>query len=430
MASAVCSADRTDGTDDTAPPPAAPGRSDTRTLTVVSVAHGCSHFFQLIVAPLFPWLKLEFGLSYAELGLLMTVFFTVSGFGQAGAGFLVDRIGAVPVMLASLAAFVLAAAALALAPGYAMLMLGCALAGLGNASFHPVDYSILNARIAPARLARAYAVHGVVGNLGWALAPVFLVGLTGLANWRVAIAAAGALAAAILVLVWRHRALLAGAPVGLLGLAHASPRSAAATAAAEPVFAFLRLPAVWMSFVFFFTLAIAFGGLQTFGPEAARLLHGVDPAWAALCLTAYMLASAAGTLTGGWLAGDPSRAESVVATGFGVAVVVSLVLALATLPGWAVPALFALMGFGSGTAGPARDLLVRRASPPGATGRVYGLVYSGLDAGMAIAPAVFGWMMDHRMPGGVWLGIALFQVLLIANALSVARVGRAVLRPA
>jgi MFS transporter, FSR family, fosmidomycin resistance protein len=422
--------------DDAGTPLATPGRGDARTLTVVSIAHGCSHFFHLIVAPLFPWLKVEFGLSYAELGLLMTVFFVVSGVGQAGAGFLVDRIGAVPMMLASLLAFVLASATLALAPGYAMLMLGCMFAGLGNASFHPVDYSILNARIAPARLARAYAIHSVAGNLGWALAPVFLVGLTGLANWRVAIAAAGALAAVILIMVWRHRSLLAGAPVDRLGLAHTAPgdttapTSASASVSAEPALAFLRLPAVWMSFVFFFTLAISFGGLQTFGPEAARLLHGVAPAWVALCLTAYMLASAVGTLAGGWLAGDPARAESVVAVGFGFAACMSLVLALVALPGWAVPTLFALMGFGSGTAGPARDLLVRRASPPGATGRVYGLVYSGLDAGMAIAPAVFGWMMDHRMPGGVWLGIALFQGLLIANALSVARAGQRTLRPA
>jgi FSR family fosmidomycin resistance protein-like MFS transporter len=405
-------------------PTRTPGRSDVRTVTVVSIAHGCSHFFHLIVAPLFPWLKVEFGLSYAELGLLMTVFFAVSGVGQALAGFVVDRIGAVPVLLASLCAFVAAALLLALAPGYAALLVGCALAGLGNASFHPVDFSILNARIAPNRLARAYAVHGVAGNLGWALAPVFLVGLTSLANWRVAVAAAALLAGAILVLVWRHRTLLAGVPVGRFGIARPAPRPAQAIGAVESPFAFMRLPAVWMSFLFFFTLAISFGAIQSFGPEAARILHDVDPGWVAMCVTVYMLASAAGTLVGGFATTDPSHAEKVVALGYAVAASVSLVLALVDIPGWSVPVLFALMGFGSGTAGPARDLLVRRASPPGATGRVYGLVYSGLDAGMTISPAVFGLLMDRGMPAAVWLGIGLFQALLIVNAMSVGRVGR------
>jgi MFS family permease len=86
-----------------------------------------------------------------------------------------------------------------------------------------------------------------------------------------------------------------------------------------------------------------------------------------------------------------------------------------------VPAVFALMGFGAGIAGPSRDLLVKRATPPGATGRVYGTVYSGLDVGMALAPAAFGLMMDARMPAMVWAGIALFQGLLIASALNIGR---------
>jgi MFS family permease len=406
-----------------APPADTPSR-ERRTVTVVSTAHGCSHFFHLIVAPLFPWLKTEFALSYSELGLLMTVFFVVSGIGQALAGFVVDRFGAVPVMLAALSSFVVATLVLSMAPNYTVLMLGCVFAGLGNAPFHPVDYSILNARISTTRLARAYAMHGIAGNLGWALAPVFLVGLTGLASWRMAIACAGLLAAAAWLMVWLHRELLAGQPVGLLGIVHADRTATQAHGGDASALAFLKLPAVWMSFAFFLTSALGFGAIQTFGPESARMLHDVPTAWVALCLTAFMLASAAGTLIGGFVAGDPAKAEQTVAIGYTVAATVSLVIAFSSAPGWMVPALFAVMGFGAGTAGPARDLLVRRASPPGATGRVYGMVYSGLDTGLAISPALFGALMDRGWPAAVWTGIALFQVLLIANALSVSRVSR------
>lgn len=411
--------------------------AERRTIAVVSSAHGCSHFFHLIVAPLFPWIKEAFELSYAELGLLMTVFFVVSGIGQALAGFLVDRIGAVPVMLGALTSFMLSTLVISSAPTYGLLMAGCVLAGLGNAPFHPVDYSILNARITGPRLAKAYAMHGIAGSLGWALAPVFLVGITGLAQWRVAVLAAGILPAIAFALVWSHRHLLAGQTVDLFGRVPApasTPASISGAASTAHTTAagsgsassldFLKLPAVWLSFAFFLTSALGFGGIQTFGPEAARLLHEVPTAWVALCLTAFMLASAGGTLIGGFVASNPDHAERIVAVGFSVAACVSLIIALSPAPGWMVPGLFALMGLGFGTAGPARDLLVRKASPPGATGRVYGLVYSGLDTGLAISPAVFGTFMDGGHPAWVWLGIAVFQVLLIANALSVGYIGR------
>jgi MFS family permease len=407
--------------------PQSPARGgDARIVAVVSVAHACSHFFQLIVIPVFAWLKIDFGLSWSELGLLMTVFYVVSGVGQALAGFVVDRIGPVPVMLASLVLFALATVAIAAAPGWPMLALGLALAGAGNASFHPVDYSILNARVSTPRLAHAYSVHGIAGSLGWAAAPAFLVGITQLANWRVAVACAGAMALAIAALVWKERARLAGVPVGPLGIVRAAPHAADADGAST--LAFLRLPAVWMSFAFFFVMSISFGAIQTFGPESAGQLHGVDPRWVALCLTVYMLASAGGILAGGFLAADPSRAEPVLAVAYGAAALTALAVGIAPVPGWAVPVMFGLMGIASGIANPSRDLLVRRASPPGATGRVYGTVYSGLDAGLAIAPAIFGWLMDQRMTTAVWIAIAVLQGVLILTAINVARFARASVR--
>ena len=398
--------------------PPAGARDDARVIGVIGLAHGTSHFFHLILAPLFPWLKEAFGLSFAELGLLVTVFFVVSGIGQALAGFVVDRIGAVPVLLFALAAFVVAACGLAASTHYAWLMLFAAIAGVGNAPFHPVDYSIMNERVSAPRLGRAYAVHGVTGSLGWAAAPVFLVGIAQPFGWRAAAAGAGALAAVVLLVVWRHRALLEGV--------HRAPareaRAAQAAGGAAYTLAFLRLPAVWLSFAFFFSWAVALGGVQTFGPEASKALHAVPVELAALCVTAYMLANAGGMLVGGFLLADPARSERMIATGFGVAVLVALLIGFSAVPGWSVPLLFAAMGLGAGIAGPSRDLLVKRATPPGATGRVYGMVYSGLDVGMAVSPAAFGVMMDAGRPALVWLGIALFQGLLILSAVNIGRV--------
>jgi len=189
---------------------------------------------------------------------------------------------------------------------------------------------------------------------------------------------------------------------------------------AEPSLAFLKIPAVWMCFAFFFFYAMALSGVQTFAPEAARLLHDVPVGVAALCLTIYMLSSAAGMVVGGFLASDPARCERIIGAGFGVAALVGF----ADIPALAVPFLFGVMGLGAGIAGPSRDLIVKRASPPNATGRVYGVVYSGLDIGQAVAPLLFGTLMDRQQPALVWLGIALVQGVLIVNAFNVRRVRR------
>ena len=153
-------------------------RRDFTIIGLIGLAHGTSHFFHMLLPPLFPAFIRDFGLSYSELGLLVTLFFVISGIGQALAGFLVDRIGARPVLFAALSCFVLASIAAATAQGYAGLMVAAALAGLGNSPFHPADFTILNKRVSAPRLGHAFSVHGITGNLGWACAPVFTIGLT------------------------------------------------------------------------------------------------------------------------------------------------------------------------------------------------------------------------------------------------------------
>jgi MFS family permease len=78
-------------------------------------------------------------------------------------------------------------------------------------------------------------------------------------------------------------------------------------------------------------------------------------------------------------------------------------------------------------AGPSRDLLVKRSAPDNATGRVYGVVYGGLDIGQALVPLLIGSLMDHQAWRGVWLALALLQGVLIVSAFNVRRVRRTVL---
>jgi MFS family permease len=402
--------------------PAHPASRDAHLIGLVGLAHLISHFSQLLLAPLFPWLKDAFNASYAELGLLMSIFFVVSCVVQAGSGFVVDRFGPRPVLFAGLVLLGSAAFGFASSRSYGMLAVFSVVAGVGNGVFHPVDYTLLNRKVHPSRLGHAFSVHGITGSLGWALAPAMLVPLTIAYGWRVALMCAGALVFAVLAVLWWHRdwLVLDAAPVGKHEDVSASP-------AGEDHLAFLKIPAVWMCFAFFFFYAMALSGVQAFAPEAARLLHDVPVSAAAMCLTIYMVCSAGGMVVGGFLASDPARCERIIGAGFGVAALIALVVGFAAIPPLAVPVLFGLMGCGAGIAAPSRDLIVKRASPPNATGRVYGIVYSGLDIGQAVAPLLFGTLMDLHRPAQVWLGIAVVQAALIVNAFNVRKVRRTVL---
>ena len=392
---------------------------------LVGLAHCVSHFSQLLLPPLFPWLKDAFHVSYAELGVLLTVFFVVSCAVQAVSGFIVDRLGPRPILFGGIALLAIAAFGFAVSTSYAMLACFAVVAGIGNGVFHPVDYTLLNRKVHASRLGHAFSVHGITGSLGWALAPALLVPIALASTWRIALATAGALALVVLVVLILNRGRLT-----IEMTSAAPPKAAPARARAGQSFGFLAIPAVWMCFGFFFLYAVVLSGIQTFAPEAARLLHAVPPRWAALCLTFYMVASAGGMVLGGFLAADPSRCERIVAAGFSIAAVFALTIGFAPLAPMAVPVLFALMGLAAGVAGPSRDLIVKRAAPENATGRVYGVVYSGLDIGQAVAPLAFGPLMDLHRPADVWLGIAIVQALLITTAFNVHRARRTALAPA
>lgn len=398
-------------------PTQTPLRPDAEVMGLVGIAHLISHFSQLILAPLFPLLKIEFGVSYTELAFLLTLFFVVSCAVQAASGFWVDRFGPRPILFAGLTLLGIAAFGYAASTSFWMMAAFAVVAGAGNGVFHPVDYTLLNRKISSHRLGHAYSVHGITGSLGWALAPALMVPIAYAYSWRVAVAAAGVLAFAVLVLLVlnRRKLQLPEAPAAKTG----QPTDGS--------FAFLRIPAVWMCFSFFFWYAAALSVVQAFAPEAARQLHNVPLALVATCLTIYMLLSAGGMVLGGFLAADPSRCERIVAMAFSAAAALAVLLAFGQFGGlepWVVPALFGAMGFASGIAGPSRDLLVKRSTPANATGRVYGVVYAGLDIGQAAAPLAFGLMMDNHQYRSVLLGLALLQGVLIVSALNVQRVRR------
>ncbi len=400
---------------------AAPGR-DLKVIGLVGLAHLGSHFFHLLLPPLFPMLRAAFEVSYVELGLLVTTFFVTSGLAQTPAGFLVDRVGAVRVLAGGLGLLGLGALLAAFAPTYGLLLPAAVLLGLGNSVFHPADYAILGHHVAPGRMARAFSVHTVGGTIGWALAPVLMAGIATLAGWRTAllVAAAFGLGLAALVLASRgeletptHRVSDAGAG--------GSGRLELAVLTSRPVL---------LCFTFFALQATGVIALQGFMPLALDKLWGLELVLATSTITAFMIGSALGTLGGGVLADRTGSRQGIIAIGLGLAALLVL------LPGWLdlpLPLLWlvvALAGALHGATTPSRDLLVRAAAPPGSSGKVFGFVYSGLDLGATIAPALAGWLLDSGRPQGLFLLVALATLLSILAATSVRPAAPFATRPA
>jgi len=397
----------------------APLREDVRTIALVGLAHGTSHFFHLLLPPLFPLFIRDFGLSYAELGLLVTTLFVVSGSGQAMAGFVVDRIGARPVLFAAMSCFALSGLALSMATGYGGLMLAAALAGLGNCPFHPADFTILNRRVSAQRLGHAFSVHGLTGNLGWAAAPVFLTGLaTAFDSWRVAAGCAALLALVVLAVLWWQREAIDDRSGHAWAVPMPSVRGAPAPTVEHPM-AFLRLPSVWLCFSFFFWSTCALSAIQSFASPALHTMAGLPLPTTSLVVTGYMLFGAVGIVIGGFLVARSERLERIIGPCLLGSAALLVLVGTGAVSGVTAVVLVAVAGFGTGIAGPSRDMLIKRAAPPGATGRVYGTVYSALDLGFAVAAPMFGALLDHGWPSGVFYGSALTLALGVLSAAAV-----------
>ncbi len=394
----------------------APERRDARTIGLVGLAHGSSHFFHLLLPPLFPWLIADFGYSYAQLGVMVSLFFIVSGVGQMLSGFIVDKVGAQRVMWAALASFVVAGLIASAAQNYSMLLAASFFAGLGNAPFHPVDFTILNKRVTPKNIGHAFSVHGISGNIGWASAPVFMAGITTWSgSWRLACLCGAIFAAVVLLIMVLNRRWLDDRAFDAQEQVQAKSTSST-TASGAGTFDYLKLPAVWLCFSFFFWSTVGLSAIQNFSSSALHQIYELPLSTTALVVTGFMLCGAVGMIGGGFLAARVQRLEKTIAIFLLLAAACLALVATGWLPGMVALVVASIAGFGHGLAGPSRDMLIKRATPAGNTGRVYGTVYSGLDTGFAVAAPMFGWMMDHQMPNAVFFGAAIALAISVLSA--------------
>jgi len=378
-------------------------KGEFKVIGLIATGHSLSHFLQLVVPPLFPFMREDLGMSYTALGFVMTLFYAVSALLQPVAGFVVDRFGGRGVLLGGIALMATGTLLMGLAQGPYQLGLGAAISGLGNSVFHPADFAILNGRVSPPRLGHAFSSHGIAGSLGFAAAPVFSIVVASYYGWHGALAAA----AGVAVLVFAVLFFNAGKFV-----IEIKPRQAISTD-----MKILLSGPILACFLFFTLHAAALTGLTSFGISAMTSQFYVSAALASSAITAYMIGTGVGTLAGGFLLAQARRPQVLAGSGIATSACVMLAIAAGAVPGPMLPAALALSGLAIGLTYPSRDLIVRGATPPGATGKVYGFVYAGLDVGSLATPVFYGWLMDRGSPDAVFYVIFGFAAAALATVL-------------
>ncbi len=375
-------------------------------IALVSSAHFVNHFQNLVLPPLFPLLRTTLGVDFIKLGLALTVANIVSVVAQLPVGLLVDRLGSRLMLMLGLLVSALALISFGLAPAYPRLLLATMLLGLANAVFHPADYALLSARIAPPRVGRAFSIHTFSGFLGSAIAPVTILALAAIGGLKLVVLAAGSLAliAVLPLLLVRGVDNRPAEPVG--DKPHPPSRRRPAS---------IFTPTILGLTGFFALLSLSGSGISNFSVAALTSGFGTPATTASLALTLYLAMQALGVLAGGFIADKTRRHADVAAVGYAVNAGIVLTIGLAGLGAAPLIAAMGAAGLLAGLIMPSRDMLVRAAAPPGAMGRTFGIVTSGFNIGGMVGPLMFGFILDRGAPQWVF-GASVIVMLLVAAA--------------
>jgi MFS transporter, FSR family, fosmidomycin resistance protein len=383
--------------------------AETRLVTSVCFGHFVSHYYIMLLAPLFIFVREEYGVTYTEMGFALTAFHVISAVLQTPTGFLVDRVNARHVLIAGLLTGATAFAVAGLVNSFWVFVAMFALAGLGNTVYHPADYSLLGRYVSPERVGRVFSYHTFSGMLGNAAAPATLIYLQSAIGWRGAFlvaAAFGVLAALILAMQ------------GALPPAPTKPSAKASAADMLPSIDGWRLLfslPILANVLFFIFLSMSGGGLHNYLVVTLGELHGTPVAIANMALTGLLAMSAVGVLVGGIVTDWTSRHDLVATVGLTVTAAVCVLAGLVDIPAFLVVLLFSGVGFFAGLIMPARDLIVRSVTPPGAYGKVFGFVSTGFHLAGIVAPLIFGQLLDRGYPAAIFFLMAACALLSIAT---------------
>jgi len=383
---------------------------EAKVIALIAIAHFVSHVHIMLLPPLFGEVREAFGVSYIQIGLALTAFNVISALLQTPAGFLVDRIGPRVMLTGGLMLGALAVTAAALLPGYWTFVIAYGFLGLANTVYHPADYSILSATVDHRRIGKAFSIHTFAGYLGSGVTPAIVLACAAIWGWRGAFLFAACLSFATALLL-----IVAGSV--LPRVVH-KPGQAPATGAAKVGLDLLLSAPVLRNLLFFFCIAMANGGIQTFTVVGLGAIHDTPFSVANVALSGFLLLSAAGVLLGGVIADRTPHHERVAAAGFACTSVMAILMAWVNMPAAVLIGVMSLGGLLNGIIQPSRDMMVRAVTPPGSFGKVFGFVSTGFNLGGMVAPLLYGWLMDRGEPRAIFMIVVAFILLALVTAIT------------
>jgi MFS family permease len=381
----------------------------TRVVGAVSAAHFMSHYYIIALAPLMPFVRDEYQITYTEIGLAFAVFNIVTAMFQIPAGFLVDRLGARVLLILGLVIGAITFVTAGLVNSFWVMIAMFAIAGIGNTVYHPADYAWLSQQVSSDRIGQAFSVHTFAGMMGSAVAPASLLLMQSLWGWRGAFVGTGVLGFVVAFFVLMVRE-------GSSGPTSTVARPSSATSVAS--WALLFSTPILLNFTFFILLAMISSGLYNYSVVALGALYETPVTTANAALTGNLLFTAAGVLIGGLLVVRTKRHGMVAIIGLMATALPIVLIAGIDLGSLATIAAMSLAGLFSGLIMPSRDMIVRDVTPPGSFGKVFGFVSTGFNIGGIVSPPIFGAVMDHGSPRMVFLLVAAFSLLAIVTVVA------------
>lgn len=393
--------------------PAKPGMDrDIKVIALVALAHFVSHVHLMLLPPIFGQVREAFDVSYTQLALALTAFNIASAALQTPAGFLVDRIGPRLMLTAGLVVGGIAIAAAALLPGYWFFVIAYGLLGVANTVYHPADYSILSAAIDARKIGKAFSIHTFAGYLGSGVTPALMLACAAIWNWQAAFLFAAGLSVAVALLL-----VVAGGVLPRVVRKPMAPGKAEAKVGLD----LLLSPAILRNLLFFFCIAMANGGIQTYSVVAMAAIHDTPAAVANIGLSGFLLFSAAGVLVGGIIADRTPHHERVAAIGFAFTSTMAALMAWVSMPAAVLIGVMSVGGLLNGMIQPSRDMMVRAVTPPGSFGKVFGFVSTGFNLGGMVAPLLYGFLMDRHEPRAIFMIVIAFILLALVTAITRAK---------
>ena len=399
--------------------PAAKARwsREAKVISLIAVAHFMSHVHGMLLPPILGQVKEAFGVTYTQVALAITVFNVASALLQTPAGFLVDRIGARVMLTGGLILSGVGIAAAALLPGYWFFIIAYGLMGVANTVYHPADYSILSAAIDGKKIGKAFSIHTFAGYLGFGVTPAMVLATAAIWGWHGAFLFVAGLTFAVAILL-----IVAGSVLPRAVRKPPDPaRSASSKGAAKVGLDLLLSPPVLRNLLFFFCLAMANGGIQTFTVVGMGAIHGTPASVANVALSAFLLFSAGGVLLGGIIADRTPHHERVAAIGFACTSTMAILMAWVNMPAALLIGVMALGGLLNGIIQPSRDMMVRAVTPAGSFGKVFGFVTTGFNFGGVVSPLLYAWLMDRGEPRAIFMIVVAFIFLALVTAVTRAK---------